>query len=326
MPSITKYRAGYRAQVAIKGTRDSATFRTKREAEAWAARRETEIRTRANLPPDQAHTLGDALKRYARDVSPTKRGRRWEEIRIDAFLRDAHLPIGKGIGELTPDVLGIWRDTRLKTVGAGTVLREFSLLSAVLEEARREWRWITANPCKDVRKPKEPRHREVVITRAQIRKMLVVMDYRPGVPVRTVAQSVAVCFLLALRTGMRAGELCGLTWDRIHPAHAVLKTTKTVPRDVPLTPKAKRLVDKMRGFDPLLVFGLKAASLDAMFRKYRQRAGLEGFVFHDARHTAATWMAKKIHILELCRVFGWSNTSQALVYFNPKASDIASRL
>ncbi len=326
MASIKPYRTGYRAQVAIKGVRDSATFRTKREAEAWAARRETEIRARASLAPGERHTLGDALRRYARDVSPTKRGRRWEEIRIDAFLRDPALPIGEPIGELTPDQLGIWRDVRLKTVGAGTVLREFSLLSAVIEEARREWRWIAANPCKDVRKPREPRHREVIITRAQIRTMLAVMGYRPGDPVRAVAQAVAVCFLVALRTGMRAGELCGLEWGRVHPSHAVLLTTKTVPRDVPLTPKARRLIEKMRGFDPRYVFGIKAASLDAMFRKYRQRAGLDGFTFHDARHTAATWMARRIHVLDLCKVFGWSNTAQALTYYNPSAADIASRL
>jgi hypothetical protein len=30
--------------------------------------------------------------------------------------------------------------------------------------------------------------------------------------------------------------------------------------------------------------------------------------------------------LTLCKIFGWSNTAQALTYFNPKASDIAKQL
>jgi integrase len=57
------------------------------------------------------------------------------------------------------------------------------------------------------------------------------------------------------------------------------------------------------------VFGLSPQTLDALFRKYRALAGLSGFTFHDARHTAATWMAQKLNVLDLCKVFGWSNTS-----------------
>jgi hypothetical protein len=37
-------------------------------------------------------------------------------------------------------------------------------------------------------------------------------------------------------------------------------------------------------------------------------------------------MAGQLHILELCKVFGWVNTSQALTYVNPHASDIAAKL
>jgi len=82
----------------------------------------------------------------------------------------------------------------------------------------------------------------------------------------------------------------------------------------------------MRGFDEVLVFGLKTASLDALFRNYRQRAGLEGFTFHDTRHTAATMLCKKVDVLTLCKIFGWSNTRQALTYYNPKAASIAALL
>jgi integrase len=86
------------------------------------------------------------------------------------------------------------------------------------------------------------------------------------------------------------------------------------------------LIERMRGWDERLVFGIKPASLDAMFRKYRDRAGLEGFTWHDSRHTAATRLSRKVDVLTLCKIFGWSNTKQALTYFNPSASDIAKRL
>lgn len=322
--------------MSVKGQRDSASFRTKREATAWAAVRETELRQRAAASPGELHTFADALTKYAAEVSPHKRGQHWEEIRIKAMLRDPLpparniLPIRKKLADLTPDDLGQWRNARLEQVAPGTVLRESGLLSAVLECARREWRWITVNPMSDVRKPRAPDHREVLITRPQIRRMLSAMGYHRG-PCRSVTQAVAVAFLLALRTGMRAGEICALTWADILSGYCKVTAVekgagKTGKRDVPLTPKAERLIESMHGFDADLVFGLSSQTLDAMFRKYRVRAGLSGFTFHDSRHTAATWLAPKLHILDLCKMFGWKDPKRAMVYYNPKAADIAKRL
>jgi integrase len=326
MASIQPYASGYRAQVNIKGVRDSRVFRTKREAAAWAASREAELREAKATPIGKQKTLRDAMLRYGEEISPHKRGSRWEEIRIDALLRNPAFPADTPLADVTPEAMGVWRDARLRVVSAGSVLREIGLVSAVFQAARLEWRWVETNPLRSIRKPRSPDHRYVVITRQQIRALLTAMQYSPAGPVRTVSQAVAVCFLVALRTGMRAGELCNLTWEHVHPGYCVLPTTKTVPRDVPLTSKATRLIERMRGYDPVTVFGMRSQSLDANFRKYRERAGLEGFTFHDSRHTAATWLAPRLPVLDLCRMFGWSNTSQALTYYNPSAAEIAKRL
>ena len=82
----------------------------------------------------------------------------------------------------------------------------------------------------------------------------------------------------------------------------------------------------MRGWDVATVCGLKSQTLDALFRRYRDRAGLAGFTFHDARHTAATRLARKVDVLTLCKIMGWRSTTQALVYFNPRAGDIKTML
>ncbi|WP_265306086.1 tyrosine-type recombinase/integrase [Verminephrobacter eiseniae] len=76
----------------------------------------------------------------------------------------------------------------------------------------------------------------------------------------------------------------------------------------------------MRGFDRSLIFGLHSQTLDALLRRARGRAGLSGFTFHDTRHTAATRLAQRLHVLDLCRVFGWENTSRALTYYQPKGA------
>jgi integrase len=274
--------------------------------------------------------LKQALREYADKVSPTKRGGDKEIIRLHAFEGAAHqpMPLRRVVTAITSDDLAAWRDARLKVTARGSVLRDMTLLSHVFEVMRRDWRWITTNPMRDVSRPAEPDHREVIIHGPQVRKMLRQLGWRGSrQPVRTVSQAVAVCFLVALQTGMRAGELCALQWDDIKEHHARLHISKSGKgRDVPLTATARRTIDLMRGFDDVLVFGLKAQTLDALFRRNRDRAGLAGFTFHDARHTAATSIANRIHVLDLCKVFGWKNTKRALTYYNPKMADLARRM
>lgn len=320
-------RGTWGVQIEVLGVRESATFATKREADAWAARRATEIRAVGAGRAGSVKTLRDALRRYAEEVSPTKRGERWELIRLKAFERQA-LPIARPLGTITTSDLAAWRDSRLAVNARGSVLRDMTLLGHVFEVARREWQWIATNPMRDVRRPAEPDHREVLITGPQVRRMLRQLGYSRG-PIRTASQAVAMSFLFALSTGMRSGEISGLTWDRVRADHVRLEVTKNgSARDVPLSTVARRLIDRMRGWDDVLVFGLVGQTKDALFRRARIRAGLSGFTFHDARHTAATRLAmsRRVDVLELCRIMGWKNPKQSLVYFNATASQIAARL
>lgn len=323
MASIQKTPKGYRVQIAIKGERDSQTFATKREAQQWAALREVDIRA----PKGSTKTLADTLRRYADEVATTHKGWRHEHLRISAFERV--LPIKLPLVSITPEHIAQWRDDRLRLVSPGAVLRDISLLSAVFEMARREWRWIESNPVKIIRKPPAPEHRARLITWHEIKVMLRALEHHPNQPPKSITQALALCFLAALRTGMRGGELAGLTWDKYHGHYARLDTTKTgVGRDVPLSTKARRIFEQMRGFDRVLVFGLSSQTRDTLFRRARDRAGLSGFTFHDSRHCAATWLGRsgRVELLEFCKIFGWTDTKHALVYFNPTVSDLAAKL
>lgn len=316
----------WRIQIEIRGIRESGTFSTKREADAWAAKRSTEIRALAKGNAGAVKTLRDTLRRYAEEVSPRKRGEAKELVRLRAFERQA-LPLQKVVGQVTTADLVAWRDSRLAVNARGSVLRDMTLLGSVLEVARREWQWIPANPMRDVKRPANPDHRERVITGREIRLVLRALGHSGRSKVTSVSQAVAMCFLAALATGMRAGELCAIEWKDVKGDHVRLHTSKTGQgRDVPLSGYARRLIRRMKGWDTALVFGLQPQTLDALFRRARGRAGLDGFTFHDSRHTAATRMAQKLHVLDLCRVFGWKRTDQALTYYNTKASDLARRL
>lgn len=324
MASIQKTEPGYRAQIKKLGVRDSRLFATRREAVTWAARRELEIVNKAKTPLPDQHTLRHSLRRYADEVSPKHKGEHWEQVRLSAF-EFYRLPLDLPMSRITAQHIADFRDSRGAKVGPASVRREMNLLSSVFEVARLEWSWVDENPCGDVRRPPSPAHRERTITAREMRAMLRSMKYGPGV--KNLTQAVVVCFLVALSTGMRAGELCGLTWARVFGDHVHLPTTKNgKARDVPLSRRARRYIGLMRGFDDTLVFGLSTRQLDALFRKHRYGLGLSGFTFHDSRHTAATMMAKRVDVLTLCKIMGWSDPKMALVYYNPSVSDIAAAL
>jgi integrase len=92
-------------------------------------------------------------------------------------------------------------------------------------------------------------------------------------------------------------------------------------RDVPLSARALEIWKMVpEGF------GLNAPILDALFRKAKKNAGIEGLTFHDTRHEAITRLAQKLDVLDLARMVGHTNVKQLLTYYNPTAEDIASRL
>lgn len=354
MAYIRKTASGYRAEIEIKGVRKSKSFDTKREAQIWAASEETQINHSASVAPRSKYNLRQALEKYRDEITDRNIGGRWERIRINAFLEHSDwLPFDKKIGDVDTDDFSRFRDERLKTVKPGTVLREFGILSAMMEVVRKEWKWIKENPVNDVNKPQEPPERDRLITRSEIKKILRGCGYSPQKRVTSLTEAIAVCFLLALRSGMRAGEMTSLTWANVHTRHLVLEFDKVgrrkgIGRDVPLSKKAVRVIEKMRGFDKNSVFALQPQTLDARFRNIRESVGLtvrdkEGkidkvktFTFHDARHTAATWMAGRFKnnkdisaqqaLLDLCKIFGWLDMKRALTYYNPRPEDLANRL
>lgn len=277
--------------------------------------------------PGEKHTLGELLGLFSGNVAPGRKGARWEQIRIAAMSR--MLPVNTLVGSVGSDVVQTYRDTRLASVKPGTVLREIGLLSSIFTYAKDELHWIESNPVGGAKKPPRPDHRRIVYHHAQINALLREMGYSPSREVRSVSLSVAAAFMFALRTGLRAGELCGLRWSEVkkYSCHVSSKTPAG-NRDVPLTRKALRLLDKMRGYDPVFVFGIKPQSLDAMFRKFKSRAGVVDHTFHDTRHTAATWMvsSSSINVLELCKIMGWTDPKMAMVYFQPIIKEMKRRL
>jgi len=129
MASLRKRSGGRRAKIAVLGTCDSETFSTKAEAVAWAAEREAQLRRSDATCIIAGKTRLQAFERYRDEVSVHKKGARWETIRLSAIAKHIVADKKRGdylVAEITQDILGQWRDMRLKTVLGSTVNRDLT--------------------------------------------------------------------------------------------------------------------------------------------------------------------------------------------------------
>ena len=303
MASFRLTRYGWRAEVFRRGVRKSeSSFKTKAAAVAWAGRIESEIMAgvRGDIPN---LTVSELLTRYKKEVSKDKKGRRWEEIRLDLIGRDRLAQVR--LRQLDAPHVSDWQMRRLQSVSGASVRRERNLLNNVFEIARKEWRWLSKNPFEGVRRPKDGKPRDRIASQAEINKLVA----------HNGALSLVITF--ALETGMRAGEIASLTKISGRVAHV---DGKTGERDVPLSPAALE-VWKDGGF------GLTAGSISELFSRRCENLKIEGLTFHDLRHTAATRLSKKLDAWELAKMFGWKDLKIPLnVYYKADPQETAKKL
>ena len=157
MASISRRGGRWFAQVRRKGhPHQHKTFKTRREAVAWATAREVEMAASITMSGAKLSTatvsLGDLIRRYLAEVTPTKRSADTERLRLKRFLLS---PIcASPLASVTPEVLGAYRDARLRAVKPATLRRELAVIRHALEVARREWGYsIGENPVSVIRLP-----------------------------------------------------------------------------------------------------------------------------------------------------------------------------
>lgn len=319
MASIERRGKRWRAHVYRDGKRSTKTFDTKAQAQAWAAQRSLEL-AGAQLEP---HTLGDALRRYAREVSPSKRGHRWETIRL-AALGKAPIAAMRLEALRTPDLVA-WRDARLAEVSPSTARRELNLLRSVFNQCVKEWHWLRTSPMVGLKIPTEPPSRRRRVTADEIERVTLALGY-DGSPPENASQRVAVAFLFALETAMRAGEILGLTWADVHAKSVTLPRTKNGDRrEVPLSTRARELLAELPADRPT-VFDLNPGSRDALFRKAVKRAQIPDLHFHDSRGEAIFRLSKKLDVLELARMIGHRDITSLMFYYRTTAEELADKL
>lgn len=175
-----------------------------------------------------------------------------------------------------------WR-YRGELIKPGTVNRELACFKTVFAKAMKNGK-AERHPAQGVKLLKEDNIRDRVLSEEEYHRLL---DQAPA--------HLAPIIKLAYHTAMRQGEILGLTWDQvdlkegfIRLAGADCKTQEG--RLVPLSQEMVKTFKALpRGLPAIKVFTYKGRPLRSIrgsFTTACQAAGIEGFSFHDFRHTA----------------------------------------
>lgn len=322
---IANGKTRFYVEVRTKGVKSGKTFDTKIQAQAWALSIEQEVGKHGGIV--SGHTFGEAAQRYEREISNTKKTYRWDRIHVNKLLR--HRLSHTMLANLVQDDLSAWMKDMEKTLSPASINREYTLICAILKASRIKWKWMAHNPTIDVKRPKDPPPRDRRISDDELKRILSALEYEEKKSVTTMRQQIAVAFLLAIETAMRQGEIWGLEWNRVHlkERYVTLDMTKNgTKRDVPLSPRAVKLFEKLPQTDSKVFTACTQAVLDPVFRRAVKMAGIENLKFHDSRHHAITLLARKLDVLDLARMVGHKDIRSLMIYFNPTPQEIAKRL
>lgn len=329
MPSIVQRGLSWRAFIRMRGQSIARTFDTESQAREWANKAEARIRDGAKraqiVRAPSSQTVAGLFERYAAEVSPGKRGWKWEQIRLRSFCRDPEFSTQSAIFDAAD--LAAWRDRRLRSVTPATVNRELNLISAVFSRAIKEWRLpLRINPVRDIQRPPQPRERTRRVSDDERDAVIRELGWDGVSRPDDLMAWTGWAFLFALETAMRQGEILGMRWADVRGRSVHLQQTKNGhPRDVPLSSRAMALLWLLeRGTGR--VCPLETGTCGAYFREAARGAGIDDLHFHDSRHEAITRFASRLSIMELARVSGHRDTRQLLGYFNPRTEELADKL
>jgi integrase len=298
----------FRVRIRLLGEKSrTRTFKRKADAEAWAKAVETDLSRGLYVPvaEDRKRTVGDLIDRTIKDHLPTKRNNKSSD-KVQSQL----LWWKEELGELTLDKLTPQRisERRAKLLarkpkrGArmspATANRYLAALSVATKYGWKDLGWLPRNPVLDVSKGAESAGIVRFLSDDERHRLLEAARLDPDPNIHT-------AIVLALSTGLRAGNIRALTWDDVDFDRKALRVGETKNgegRWVPLIGPAVKELEQHKDRDPTdgEGFVFKSSNKDVpaeingqAWMRVKRAASLTGatnFRFHDLRHTAGTYL------------------------------------
>ncbi len=327
MASIQKRGSSYRARITREGKSTlSATFPTKAEALIWASEIQAKIRLGiyegdCGIKPFQKSNFEDAANHYIKTHSIYKKSS-YSEINIIRILIKRWATLD--IAELNKSHVIALRDELLSLGRAGsTVNHYFNAISKIYQMLIEEWELTVINPIKGLKRVPNNKGRSIRVNQS-IESLLLEGCQAINTPL------LASIIEFAIQTGMRRGEIMGLTWADIDIQNrkAYLHKTKNgEARQVPLTLRAIELLRALPKTESR-IFPISFDCLRSQFKRLRNylKHRWDGYGanpfndlrFHDFRHEALSRLSDAgLNVIELSHISGHKTLAMLKRYTHP---------
>lgn len=256
-------------------------------------------------------------------------------IRIRESLRNIKRLLGKEtvVKHITLNGILLYRKSRGreesrkypgKRITVATMNREVTSIKTALNRAV-TYEKISSNPIKDAPILKENNIRERVLSDQEFEKLLAAAP-----------EHIKPILIVAFYEPMRFEEIILLEWEEVDlksdPGFIRLAAKRTKGKKegrlIPLHPRVRETLEKLPSrFTRSRVFQHKGKSFDTFrksFKKAKEDAGIEDFVFHDFRHCAITNLRRAGNdIPTIMKISGHKTLSMFQRYNLVDESDVA---
>ena len=241
-------------------------------------------------------TMRDVIDRYIENTLPAKTDKPKTIAQQIQQLHWWRSCIGNTeIARLDKFLLVEARDMLVsKGYKSATINAYLAVMNHLLNVARDEWNMIEHNPMQGVKRMTVKNDRTRYLKDEELRALMQSCALETRKPLLEIV-------LLALSTGARKNELLGIRLMDIDIARRCIyihNTKNGKSRQLALSGEALKCVlhhvDKARTGQTYLFEARREAKpirIDVEFRRCRDRAGVKDFVFHDLRHSFASYMA-----------------------------------
>ncbi|HEY7243025.1 MAG TPA: site-specific integrase [Xanthobacteraceae bacterium] len=329
-------------------------FKTKREAEHWAEEQERSIRL-AGLPLTtedlKKHTVGDIVRRYLTEVTPTKGCHVSEAAVLNRFLK--HPICSKALAYVNRQDAYQYVNDRLKETwkvkhGKGdpkpitprTVRREVNSIQHVFETAREQWGFTNlSNPFRGLNIKGSMHRRKRRLKQGELEKLEQACEKCRGLN----RYYVQLAIYLAVETGMRLQEIFNLNWDDVDTNARRIEVCKSKTdhvtgsegRSIVMTCGARDILGTLRHslsrnnrFQKTdRIFPMTKDAFKQSWKDVLKRAEIAGLTFHDLRREAGSrfdeaGLTKGEHDL----MMGHANRDMTSLYIHADLQSIQDKL
>lgn len=340
----------FRVRMTVSGARIDENFDTINEARAFRDRKRADLAldptTKLVLQSREVKreaarlTLASLLTKYEEEVTPSKKGKRAELLRIGKLRRFpiAALPVQLIDRATLQDFLQAGTKEGWST---STARKYLMLISAVFTTAIKRWGHRFDNPVRTIEIPSNGAGRTRRLEPGEYDRMLASVRlcrnrYLPAL------------FIVAVETAARRGELLKLDWKDVDLkiGTAVLHDTKNgEDRVIPLSSLARQTLKELPRSIAGRVFPIEEHKARSGFEMARLRARrtyetecleagkepdpnyLTGLRFHDLRREATSRLFERgFDIMEAASVTGHKTLSMLKRYTHLRAEDLARKL